>query len=82
MLLDAFAEQFVGAIRLECPDRLLIFGRGHLEQVLAEYIAHYNGQRLHRALDQQVPQSMRVAPVRNEDPMCLRRHGILGGLIN
>ncbi len=39
---SAFAERFVGTVRRECTDRLLIFGRKHLEQLLAEYVAHYN----------------------------------------
>src|ERR1022692_4918574 len=39
---NAFAERFVGTVRRECLDRILIFGRRHLEQVLVEYLAHYN----------------------------------------
>ncbi len=42
---NAFAERFVGTARRECLDRLLIFGRRHLEQVLVEYLVHYNGHR-------------------------------------
>jgi putative transposase len=81
---NAFAERFVGTVRRECLDRLLIFGRRHLEQVLAEYLAHYNGHRPHRALDQQAPQSPRELPdpIEDADPMWLRRTEVLGGLIN
>jgi transposase InsO family protein len=39
---NAIAEQFVGIIRRECLDRMLILGRRHLEAVLAEYVEHYN----------------------------------------
>ena len=35
----------VGTVRRECLDRLLIFGRRDLEQVLTEYSAHYNHDR-------------------------------------
>ncbi len=35
-----------------CLDRILILGRRHLEQVLAEYVAHYNEHRP-RCLDRQ-----------------------------
>jgi len=52
---NAFAERFVGTVRRECLDRMLIFGRRHLERVLAEYLAHYNGHRPHRALGQLAP---------------------------
>jgi transposase InsO family protein len=81
---NAFAERFVGTVRRECLDRLLIFGRCHLEEVLAEYLAHYNGHRPHRALDQQAPLSFGATPtpVRDPDAIGLRRTEILGGLIH
>jgi putative transposase len=47
---NAFAERWVGTVRREVLDRMLIFGRRHLERVLGEYVAHYNGHRPHRAL--------------------------------
>jgi hypothetical protein len=69
---NALAERFVGSVRRECLDRLLIFGRRHLERVLAEYVAHYNEHRPHRALDQRAPETLNLgrvpAPVRGPDP--------------
>jgi len=81
---NAFAERFVGTARRECLDRILIFGRRHLEQVLAEYIAHYNEHRPHRALDQRAPQSLGLMPasIREPDRTRLRRTEILGGIIH
>jgi len=81
---NAFAERFVGTVRRECTDRLLIFGPNHLEQVLAEYVTHYNDHRLYRSLDQQAPGTLRVAPVPTAEPDLtrLRRNEILGGLIH
>ena len=35
---NAFAERFIGTSRRECLDRMLIFGRRHLERVLVEYV--------------------------------------------
>jgi putative transposase len=37
-------------VRRDCWDWLLILGPRHLEQVLREYVAHYNAARPHRAL--------------------------------
>jgi hypothetical protein len=81
---NAFAERFVGTVRRECTDRLLIFGRTHLEQVLAEYAAHYNDHRPHRSLDQQAPRTLGIAsaPIDEPDPTRLRRSVVLGGLIH
>jgi putative transposase len=40
----AHAERWVGSLRRECLDRLLIVGRRHLEQVVATYTLHYRGR--------------------------------------
>ncbi len=39
---NAFTERWIGSIRRECLDRLLILNRRHLERVLPAYIQHYN----------------------------------------
>lgn len=52
---NAIAECWVGDVRRECLDRMLIVNRCHLEQVLAEYVDHFNGHRPHRSLEQRPP---------------------------
>jgi hypothetical protein len=52
----------MGSVRRECLDRLLIVNRRHLEQVLAEYVDHFNGHQPHRSLDQQAPNRPVVPP--------------------
>ena len=62
------------------PTRMLIFGERHLRRVLAEYSAHYNAQRPHRALQLRPPRpdSAVSETVRGG----IRRRPVLGGLIN
>jgi transposase InsO family protein len=81
---NAFAERFVGTVRRECLDRMLIFGRRHLEHVLADYVVHYNDHRPHRSLDQQAPLTVGTspAPIGNPNLARLRRSDKLGGLIH
>jgi putative transposase len=47
---NCFAERFVLTVRTELTDRILIFGEKHLRTVLAQFSAHYNRRRPHRAL--------------------------------
>ncbi len=80
---NAFAERFVGTIRRECLDRILILGRRHLEAVVHEYVEHYNCHRPHRSLGQQPPQANGTAPtLESVDPSQLRPIHRLGGLIH
>ena len=52
---NADAERWVGTVRREVLDRMLIFGCRQLVSVLAEYADHYNEHRPHRALGQAPP---------------------------
>jgi transposase InsO family protein len=47
---NAVAERFVGTVRRECLDWILIANHRHLQRVLAEFLGHYNRHRPHRAL--------------------------------
>ena len=46
---------FLGSVRRECLDRLLVLGQAHLRRVLREYVAYFNGARPHQGLRQRVP---------------------------
>jgi putative transposase len=52
---NAIAERWIGTIRRELLDRMLILNRRHLETVLAKYVAHFNDHRSHRTLHQAAP---------------------------
>jgi transposase InsO family protein len=77
---NAFAERWVGTVRRECTDRMLIAGERHLAAVLTEYTRHYNGHRPHRSLGQQPPNpAPRIVDL---SAARVQRRPILGGLIN
>jgi hypothetical protein len=52
---NAIAERFVGSIRRELYDRMLIINQRHDAAVLRQYEQHYNGHRPHRTLGQAAP---------------------------
>jgi len=52
---NAIAQRWVGTARREVLDHLLIFGRGHLESVLNDFLHHYHEARSHQGLAQRCP---------------------------
>jgi transposase InsO family protein len=82
-LRNAFAERWVGTLRRECLDWILIVHRHQLEAVLREYETHYNAHRPHRALGLRAPQSGPIALVAaRASPNRVSRRDRLGGLIH
>jgi transposase InsO family protein len=77
---NAIAERFIGTLRRECLDHLLIVGPRHLAVVLREFVEHYNTHRPHRSLDQHPPAS-RTTPRAGPIIQPLRRDR-LGGLVH
>jgi transposase InsO family protein len=77
---NAIAERFIGTLRRECLDHLLITGPRHLAAVLEEYVEHYNTHRPHRSLDQRQPAG-RTHPPCGAIVRPLRRDR-LGGLLH
>jgi putative transposase len=77
---NAIAERFIGTLRRECLDHLLITGPRHLAVVLREYVEHYDTHRPHRSLRQQPPAG--PTPPRPGPAMRPLRRDRLGGLVH
>jgi transposase InsO family protein len=81
---NAYAERWIGTLRRECLDRILILGPGHLKRVLRDDVEHYNEHRPHRSLDQRPP-AHHDQPVARDPTSSVgnvQRCDILGGLIH
>ena len=61
-----------------------ILNEPHLRQVLAVFVAHYDGQRPHRALGLKPPHptGASVAPAIEQDEVRVQRRDRLGGLLH
>ena len=77
---NAHAERWVGSARRECLDWMLILSQRHLEPVLSEYCAHYNGERPHRSCGLRPP-AFRGEPIIGLEGTISRR-ARLGGLLS
>lgn len=78
---NAVAERWVGTVRREVLDRMLIVGRRHLETVLSDYVIHYNQHRPYRSLGQAPPLGA-VAPPLPAASAPVMRLDRLGGLVH
>jgi putative transposase len=78
---NAIAERFVGTLRRELLDRLLIINQRHAAVVLQQYARHYNHHRPHRTLSQAAP--LRPLPDRTTvETHNVRQNDRVGGLIH
>ncbi|MEV0623925.1 integrase core domain-containing protein [Nonomuraea sp. NPDC050404] len=78
--MNAVMERWVGSVRRELLDRILILNERHLRKVLAEYGTHFNGHRPHRALQQASP--LRALPDPVDADIKVTRQDRLGGLLH
>jgi len=77
---NAICERFLGSVRRECLDHLLILHEKQLQRVLNAYARYFNRARPHQGIKQQIPeQKAGSAP---EDHTCgkVLAFPILGGL--
>lgn len=77
---NSFAERFVGTLRRECLDHVLILGERHLRKVLAQFARHYNGHRPHQALHQSPAQHQPGQAI--DVTARIERSRAVGGLIS
>ena len=77
---NSFAERYVGTLRSECLDHLLIHGERHLWRTLSEYARHYNDHRPHQSRGQRPPLHEPGQPV--DVTARITRRQVVHGLIN
>jgi hypothetical protein len=59
---NGYAERFVGTLRRELLDHLIVLGERHLLRAVREYVTYYNDDRQHMALRGDAPVTRPVEP--------------------
>jgi len=77
---NAACERFLGSVRRECLDHLLVLGEAHLRRVLRQYVHYFNRDRPHQGLAQRVPDAPEEGAARVVTGGSVRAIPILGGL--
>jgi transposase InsO family protein len=52
---NAYRERFIGSVRRECLDHMLILSEKHLRRFVSEYVQYFNADRPHQGIDQRIP---------------------------
>jgi transposase InsO family protein len=76
---NAFVERFLGSIRRECLDHMLILGERHLHRVLCDYTRYFNRARPHQGVQQAIPEPLPGTRV-GHGVGSIRAVPVLGGL--
>jgi transposase InsO family protein len=84
---NAICERVLGTLRRECLDFLIPLTEHHLQQLVGEWVTHYNSGRPHMALGPGIPQpfTSRLASLQKDrhilpDHLSVVAHPVLSGL--
>jgi hypothetical protein len=59
---NAYAERFIGSLRRECLDHIIVFNESSLRRILKAYFEYYEHARTHLALEKDAPASRTIQP--------------------
>ncbi len=52
---NAFCERFMGSLKRDCLDHMLVMSRKQIERLVREYVSYYNNVRPHQGIHQRIP---------------------------
>src|SRR5258706_5113488 len=76
---NGICERFMGSLRRECLNHVLIRDDKHLGRIVTEYTAYFNEERPHQGIDQRIPHYYE-APKSKPTSGHVTSKSILGGL--
>jgi putative transposase len=77
---NAVIERFIGSVRRECLEHILVLSTNHLRRVLHTYVTYFNTLRPHQGLQQNIPAQPDSPSAPPVSRTTIRAKPILGGL--
>jgi transposase InsO family protein len=65
---NGFVERFIGSLRRECLDHVIVKNEKHLRRILKSYLSYYNRSRTHLSLNKDSPMPRPVSTT-SSDPI-------------
>ncbi len=59
---NPYAERFIGSLRRECLDHIIVFNEPSLRRMLKAYFEYYEHSRTHLALAKDAPATRAIQP--------------------
>ena len=59
---NAYTERFIGSLRRECLDHIIVFNESSLRRILKAYFEYYEHSRTHLALEKDTPEARAIQP--------------------
>jgi transposase InsO family protein len=59
---NPYAERFIGSLRRECLDHIVVFNESSLRPILKAYFEYYEHSRTHLELEKDAPESRAIQP--------------------
>ncbi len=73
---NAYCERFIGSLRRECLNHILVLSEKQLRRILNEYVQYFNADHPHQGIDQRIP----AGPEASHPVEGIIARPVLGGL--
>ena len=77
---NALCERFIGSVRRECLDHILILSDKHVTRIIREYCEFFNRARPHQGIHQQIPNPLGIICLPEHERNDVVSLPVLGGL--
>ena len=72
---NPFAKRFVGTLRRDCLDHVIILNENHLRRIVRNYLDYYHDSRTHLSLEKDSPKPRAIEPLASGEIIALPQVG-------